>query len=59
MYGNGSNASQQYQLTQCRLLYDTVHVDSAIQNQLAQALLEGKPLPMQFKSCRALRTTAS
>jgi hypothetical protein len=49
-YGNGSNASQQYQLTQCRLLYDTVSVDSAIQNQIAQSLLEGKPLPLHFKS---------
>jgi hypothetical protein len=29
---------------------DLVSVDSAIQNQLAQALLEGKPLPLSFQT---------
>ena len=50
VYGNGSNMSQQYQLSRCRLIGDLVSVDSVIQSQLSQALLEGKALPMQINS---------
>jgi hypothetical protein len=50
VYGNGSNASQTVPadavpaacMTRCTLI-------QAIQNQLAQALLEGKPLPMPIQ----------
>jgi carbonic anhydrase len=37
--------SQLFQLSQCRILCDTVQCDSVINEQLSQALLEGKPLP--------------
>ena len=46
----GTNRSQTYSIIQARLLADVVHVDSAIQNQISQALLEGKPLPIHFKT---------
>jgi len=58
--GDGGTLSRSYELTQCRILGDVVSVDSAIQNQISSALLEGKALPLHFKTwSNSVHTVAS
>jgi hypothetical protein len=47
---NATTYSQQYQITNPRILADVVNVDSSIQAQLSSALLEGRALPLTFNT---------